>query len=75
MLPFTMDSSQNINFENGDYVVIKGIKASVTNGIEEIAAKLISKNGNKEFKLQLKGLSVDERDIILSGCLINYYGK
>ena len=75
MLPFTMDSSQNINFENGDYVVIAGIKEAVTTGTEEIAAKLFSENGNKDFRLQLKGLSKDERDIILSGCLINYYGK
>jgi len=75
MLPFTMDSSQNINFENGDYIVIAGIKAAITTGTEEIDVKLISKNGNKDFKLKLNGLSKDERDIILSGCLINYYGK
>jgi aconitate hydratase len=70
-----MDLSQNINFENGDYVVIAGIKEAVSKGTEEISAKLISENGNKNFKLQLKGLSKDERDIILSGCLINYYRK
>jgi len=75
MLPFTMDSSQNINFENGDYIVILGIKSAISNGIEEVVAKLFSKNGDKHFKLQLKGLSQDERDIILAGCLINYYGK
>jgi len=75
MLPFTMDSTQNISFENDDYIVVSGIRAAVTNGTEEIAAKLISKNGNKDFKLQLLGLSKDERDIILAGCLINYYGK
>ena len=73
MLPFTMDPSQGIAFENGDYIVIEGIKEAVANKIDEINAKLVSKNGNKDFKLQLKGLSVDERDIILSGCLINYY--
>ncbi|MBC8059488.1 MAG: hydratase [Clostridiaceae bacterium] len=75
MLPFTMDSSQNINFENGDYIVISGIKAAVATGAEEITAKLISVNDNIDFKLQLKDLSKDDRDIILSGCLINYYGK
>lgn len=73
MLPFTIDPSQDIAFENGDYIVIEGIKEIVTNEIDEVTAKLISKNGKKDFKLQLKNLSKDERDIILSGCLINYY--
>lgn len=73
MLPFTIDSSQNISFENGDYIVIEGIKAAVAEGKEEVTAKLISKQDKKEFKLQLKALSKEEREIILSGCLINFY--
>jgi aconitate hydratase len=75
MLPFTIDSSENINFYNGDYIVIEGIKDAVLEGKEEVAAKLINDYYRKEFKLQLKGLSKEERDIILSGCLINYYRK
>jgi len=75
MLPFTIDPSENINFDNGDYIVIEGIKGAVLEGKEEIAAKLINNYDRKDFKLQLKGLSKEERDIILSGCLINYYRK
>lgn len=75
MLPFTIDSSQDINFKNGDYIVINGIKEAVANGNKEISAKLVSSNKNREIKLQLNGLSKEERDIILSGCLINYYRK
>lgn len=75
MLPFTIDPSENINFDNGDYIVIEGIKDAVLEGKEEVAAKIISDYDRKDFKLQLKGLSKEERDIILSGCLINYYRK
>lgn len=75
MLPFIIDSSQDINFENGDYIVIRGIKEVVASGEEEISAKLVSNNKKKDIKLKLNGLSKEERDIILSGCLINYYRK
>lgn len=75
MLPFTIDYSQDIDFENGDYIVIENIKDAVMRGKEEIAAKFINSNGKKDFILKLKGLSKEERDIILAGCLINYYGK
>lgn len=75
MLPFTIDPSENINFDNGDYIVIEGIKSIVASGKEEIAAKLINNHFKKDLKLQLKSLSEEERNIILSGCLINYYRK
>jgi Aconitase A len=75
MLPFTIDSSQDINFKNRDYIVIKGIKEAVASGKEEISAKLVSNNKKRDIKLELNGLSKEERDTILSGCLINYYRK
>ena len=75
MLPFTIDPSENINFDNGDYIVIEGIKDAVFEGKEEVAVKLINDHDRKDFKLQLKGLSKEEREIILSGCLINYYRR
>jgi aconitate hydratase len=75
MIPFTMDDSQNVEFNVDDYIFVEGIKKAIEQNQEEIKAKLITKDGVKEFKLDFKNLSKDERDIILAGCLINYYGK
>ena len=46
------------------------------NGIETIPAKVIRKDGTVEdITLYLKGLTSDEKEIILDGCLMNYYAK
>ena len=41
---------------------------------EEIPAKAIKKDGTVEDRtLYVKGLTEDEKTIILEGCLMNYY--
>jgi len=70
MLPFLYDGE--LPFENGDYIFIKGIKEAVIKNAPEIKAYVVNKN-MKEFTLRLGELTEDEREIILNGCLINYY--
>lgn len=70
MLPFLL--KEDIPFDNGDYLYIKDIKKAVAEKITEIKAYNVNK-GMKEFTLTLGELTDDERDIIQSGCLINYY--
>jgi len=72
MLPFTVSE---LNVENGDYIFVPDIKNAVKNKIEHIKAYIVSGKETKEITLTLKDLTDDERDIILSGCLINYYKK
>ena len=73
MLPFTVDSTQEFNYEEGSYIFIPGIREKVEKAVEEIDAQIICKDGVKPLKLILKNLTNDEREIILSGSLINYY--
>jgi len=40
---------------------------------EEIKAYVLTDEGFREFTLRLGELTDDERQIILDGCLINYY--
>ena len=40
---------------------------------ETVTGTLIQPGGTQKIVLQLKNLSREERDVILSGCLINYY--
>ena len=70
MLPFIMD--EDFSFENGDYVFVPGITDAIKNKYEIIKAYVVNKD-MKELSLKLGDLTDDERDIILKGCLINYY--
>ena len=65
MLPFLFEENV-LPFKNGDYIFIKDIKKDV------IKAYVVN-DGMKEFDLKLGRLTDDERDIIVKGCLINYY--
>ena len=80
MLPLTLADENDDVFsgliENGDRIFIKGIKDAVTEGKEDISALVYKENGDvRELRLKLSGLTDTERDIILSGCLINYYNR
>jgi len=70
MLPFILDGE--LPFENGDFIFVPGIKKAVEQKASEIKAYAIGAS-IKEFTLKLAALTDDERKIILSGCLINYY--
>lgn len=70
MLPFIIE--EELPFSNGDYIFVKDVKHAVVNKVDEIKAYVVNK-GMKEFTLKLGELTEDERDIILEGCLINYY--
>lgn len=71
IIPFTGDFD---NYENGDVIVVKNFKKAFENGETEYNA-VIYRNGIKtgETVLKLDSLTEDEKSIILSGCLINYY--
>ncbi len=71
MLPFTVGN--DVSFEVGDLVFVPDIREKLQNGDETIKAQIIGSKGMREIDLFLKKLSADERDIILRGCLINYY--
>ena len=70
MLPFLW--KEEIPFENGDYLFIKDVKKAIENRENEIKAYVVN-DEMKEFTLTLGELTDDEREIILKGCLINYY--
>ena len=70
MLPFIME--EDFAFDNDDYVFIPGIREAVQNKNEIIKAYVVNKDF-KELDLKLGSLTDDERQIIMVGCLINYY--
>ncbi len=70
MLPFVLE--EDFEFAVDDYVFVPEIRDAIINKNEIIKAYVVNK-GMKELALKLGDLTDDERDIILSGCLINYY--
>ena len=71
MLPFLFEND-HLPFENGDYIFIKDIKNAIINKEDIVKAYIVNKD-MKEFELKTGSLTDDERDIIVKGCLINYY--
>ncbi|MCM1287156.1 MAG: hydratase [Clostridium sp.] len=70
MLPFVLE--EDFEFAVDDYVFVPEIRNAIINKNEIIKAYVVNK-GMKELAFKLGDLTDDERDIILSGCLINYY--
>jgi aconitate hydratase len=76
ILPFTIDKEIPFPYEPGDMVYVPGIRNAIANGIETVPAKVIRKNGAVEdLLLHVKGLTSEEKQIILDGCLMNYYAE
>ena len=76
ILPFTLDQGTDFPYENGDCVFVPGIREAIASGREDIPAKVIRKNGDvADLLLHVRGLTADEKEIILDGCLMNYYAK
>ena len=74
ILPFTLDEGTEFPYEDGDYVFVGGIRDAIINNKEEFDATVIRANGETaSIKLYVKGLTEDEKEIILEGCLMNYY--
>ena len=72
MLPFIIGKG-DLPFENLDYLFIPEIRKAVENKQSEIQAYAVKDGALKPFSLHMDALTDDEREIILKGCLINYY--
>ncbi len=59
-------------FAVGDYIYIENISKSIAEGAPVIYAKHISNGKVKQAEFEIGFLTEEEKNIILSGCLINY---
>ena len=75
MLPFIAEDVKDWNIRPGDQLYIPGVRAALDGGSEAIPAVLIQNGEEKNVTLKLPGMTREERDIVLAGCLINYYAR
>ena len=71
MLPFLIPEG-DLPFANGDYLFIPDVRKAVKEKWDSITAYKVGEELTP-FTLTLGELTDDEREIILKGCLINYY--
>ena len=76
LVPFTLAPDAPFELEEGDYVFVPGIRRAIADGVEEIPAKGIRADGTTvDLMLYVRGLTPDEKQILLDGCLMNYYAN
>ena len=71
MLPLLIDKGE-LPFANGDYIFIPDVRKDLAEGKAVYKAFVVTK-GMKEIELKMDPLTDDEKEIILDGCLINFY--
>ena len=75
MLPFTIENIAQYHIQPGDRIYVPNIRTALEGGEEAVPAQLWHGDHSIQLTLHLGPLTREERDIILSGCLINYYAK
>ena len=73
MLPLLIkENHESLPFGNGDYIFIPDVRKAVEEKQDTIKAYVVG-DSLKETEFRLGELTDAEREIILKGCLINYY--
>ena len=74
MLPFIVDADLANVLQVGDWLAVPHVRKAVQEAEPTLLAHIVRENGtNEQIALTLKDLTDDERQIILDGCLINFY--
>ena len=75
IIPFIVDEQDQDRLHVGDLLFIRGIRAAVVSNADRIEAEIRRGDTHEKITLLLANLSEAERRILLSGCLINFYGE
>lgn len=73
MLPFTMNESDAFPCQPGDFIYVPDVRKGVLDGQESFSATVISGVNATPITLHLRDLTPEDRDLLLTGCLMNYY--
>ena len=75
IVPFII-RDRDISFREGDRILVRGIRDGLLSGEERFEAKVFPKEGEPfGVILETGELTEEERDILISGCLMNHYRK
>jgi len=71
IIPFVIDEKLQADID--DYIYIPEIKKMLLGNNDTIKGYILKDGNKKEIILKLPNMTREERDIILKGCLINFY--
>ena len=72
MIPFTIPAG-DLPFKNLDYIFVPRVREAIKEGKSRVEAYAVHEGHLTPFSLYVDAMTDDERQIILDGCLINYY--
>ena len=73
MLPFTVDNIADYKIQPGDRLYVPGVRQALESGAVRVDGLLLQNGRQIPIALKLENLTQEDREIILKGCLINYY--
>ena len=73
LLPFTLAADDSFDGAPGDFIYVPEVREKVARGDEEFLAVLLHDGRKTDLLLYLKNTNAEERELLLRGCLINYY--
>ena len=73
MLPFTLADGAPFNAVPGDFIFVPAVREKVARGDGEFPAVLIHDGKTQPLTLYLKNTGAEERELLLTGCLMNHY--
>ncbi|MEG2420099.1 MAG: hydratase [Oscillospiraceae bacterium] len=75
MLPFVAEGLQTLNLQPDDRIYFPGVRALLLGDGDRLTATALIGGKKLPLPVTLPHLTREERDIILAGCLINYYAR
>ncbi len=72
MLPFLFPDEE-LPFALGDYIFVPDVRKAIAEKATDIPAYVVKDGALVPFTLKMGALTDDERQIIMDGCLINFY--
>ena len=73
MLPFTLADGAPFDTVPGDFIFVPAVREKVARGDEEFPAVLVHAGQTQALTLYLKNTNAEERELLLTGCLMNHY--
>ncbi|MDD3234963.1 MAG: hydratase, partial [Candidatus Cloacimonetes bacterium] len=73
IVPFVVKNGEDVALNS--YVYIKDVRASLLAGLKGMKAYAVNGDEVKEISVYVDDLTGPEKQIIASGCLINYYNN
>ena len=75
MLPFTLAEGDEFPWEPGAYILVPHVHSGIEDGQEVFQATVISGDEISPLTLYLKNTGPEERELLLDGCLMNWYAS